>query len=193
MNQRVVRRIPVRRERLPDRLMADVRVSGPRRAVNNAADFFAAAFVQMRHGKFHCLLLIGADEPDSGVVLFGIAVNDDKRNGEPFFPVFELARLRADRNRRAELNAVEPLEVVLRENFQTEPVSGQLVRERHQKHFHAALHRIDRFVRSDDHHVPLFCGKTRMIRILFCDGKDAFPHILADIRMMTEHAGHGRW
>ena len=142
--------------------------------------------------QLHGLLLVGADQPDSRIIPGRIAVDYDQRNGKAFLPLLEFAWFRADCDRGAELDAVQPFQIVLRQDLQTESVSRQFMGQRHQQHFHAALDRIDRFVRRDDDHVPLFGGEARMIGILFRHGEHPFPHILPDVRMVAEDPRYGR-
>ena len=103
----------------------------------------------------HALFFIGTDEIHSGGIARPLAVHEDQRHREPVRPVAEVGRFRADRDSRAELDAVEPFAVVDRQNLKPEIAARKFLRQRHQDHVHAALHRVDRMVWGEDDHVSL--------------------------------------
>ena len=85
--------------------------------------------------------------------------------------------------------AVEPFQIVHRQNFQTESAHGKFACQSHQDHVHAALHRIDRVVRRDNDYIFLLVRDARMIAVFPGDGENMFPHVRANVRIVTEDAG----
>ncbi|MPN54427.1 hypothetical protein SDC9_202097 [bioreactor metagenome] len=168
--------------------MPHIGVPGSRRAVDDAADPAAAAFIQVFDRDTHPLFLVGADEVDvAGSSVRPLAVHDDQRRGKPLRPVAEFGRFRPDRHRAAELDALQPFAVVDRQDLQPETAARKLLRQRRQNHIHAALHRIDRIVRRDNHHILLLGRQPRMVAVLSCHREYMCPHLRPDARMMAEY------
>ena len=117
----------------------------------------------MIDGKLHALRFVRADQINFRRIEFCLTVDNDQRHAETIRPVLEISGLRADRRGGAELNSVEPFQIVLRQYFEPETAPGQFPCERHQDHFDTALNGVDRLIRRDDDHVALFRGEPRMI------------------------------
>lgn len=123
---------------------------------DDAADFPAASFVQMVDRDAHALFFIGTDEIHSGGIARPLAVHEDQRHREPVRPVAG-SRPGSAPNRDAAQNwwLSSRSRLLTGRILKPEIAARKFLRQRHQDHVHAALHRVDRMVWGEDDHVSL--------------------------------------
>jgi len=155
--------------------------------VDQGADPPKAAFGKVTDSKLHRQPFIGVDAIDSARTAGGFPVDQDQRNGEAFVPGLEQRGFESDRHGPAELNAVQTLQIVVRQDLDPASPERQFADQLCHHHFHIRLYRIHQLVGRNDNHILLLGGQTRMVSALPGHRKHMLPHRIADVRMMTEH------